>query len=200
MNLFKALLIALVLTAAAAAQTHSVTLNWVNGTQTPACTVAMTTNLYRATATGAEGTTPFKTAITAPFVDSTVTDSTTYFYQLTAVCSTDKVPESLKSVEITAVIPAGQTQGPPPAPSGFTGTVTTLGASLNWNAVPGVNAYDVFKTGPGLGRWHYVATATAPSYLDKAAKAKATTYTYFVAAFDGTSDGTPSAPVTVTNP
>jgi hypothetical protein len=197
----RTLLLVLALSVAAAAQTHQVSLSWTNVPQSPVCTVAQTTNLYRATSAGQEGSTPYKTGLTGTtFIDTAVTDATTYFYQATAVCSTDKTPESVKTSEITAVIPAAQQQGPPPAPGGFTGTVTTLGASLNWNAVPGVNSYDVFKTGPGLGRWHYVATATAPSYLDKAARAKGASYAYFVASFDGTSDGTPSIPVTVTNP
>jgi len=197
----KTLLLVFALSIAATAQTHQVSITWVVGTQTPACTVAMTTNLYRATATGAEGTTPFKTGITgASFVDATVTDGTTYFYQATTVCSTDKTPESSKTLEIAAVIPAGQIQGPPPAPGNFTGTVTTLGASLNWNAVPGVNSYDVFKTGPAQGKWHWLATATTTSYLDKAAKAKGTTYNYFVADNIGGVDSAPSLMVTVNNP
>jgi len=202
MKIFKALLIAILLTGAAAAQTHQVNLSWVNGTQSPACTVATTTNLYRATTAGGEGSTPYKTGISGiTFTDSTVTDGTTYFYQATNVCSSDTAtPESVKTSEITAVIPPAQQKGPPPAPGNFTGTVTTLGASLNWNPVPGVNSYDVFKTGPAQGRWHFLATATTPSYFDTTAKAKGGSYSYFVASFDGTSDGTPSIPVTLKRP
>lgn len=188
---------------AAFAQTHQVNLTWVAGApQTPPCTVAETNNLYRATAAGQEGATPFRTGLSGTaFVDNTVLDGLTYFYKLSAVCSTDTVtPESTLTAEVTAIIPAGRAPGPPPPPVSFSGTITTLGASLIWNAVPDVTAYDLFKTGPAQGKWHYLGTTNGTTFLDTTAKAKGATYQYFVASSDGTTDGAPSATVTLRHP
>lgn len=186
---------------AAFAQDHQVDLSWQAPTQTPTCTVPETVNLYRATAPGQEGTTPYKTLLAGTtFPDTAVTDGLTYYYQATAVCSTDTTKESTKTAEVVAVIPAAVIPGPPPPPSSLSGTVTSLGASLIWNSVPNVQAYDIFKTGPAQGRWHFVATTAGTNYLDTTAKVKGGIYQYFVASAVGANDGAPSAVVTLRHP
>jgi hypothetical protein len=65
-----------------------------------ASTGATTYNLYRSLTTGGEGTTPYKTGITATsYADTGLTDGTTYYYQVTAVNSAG---ESQKSSEVSA--------------------------------------------------------------------------------------------------
>lgn len=201
----KLLLVLAVLSCAVSgfAQTHQVNLVWVNGVPNPACTVPLTTNLYRATVSGAEGSTPFKTGIPgAIYADASVLDATTYFYQVTNMCSTDNPnTESTKTAEIKVVVTAAVIPGPPPPPTGFSGAIGTLGASLMWTPVPNVNAYDIFKTGPAQGKWHWFASVSGKtSFLDTSAKVKGGLYQYVVASSDGTTDGPLSATVSVRHP
>ena len=57
-------------------------------------------NIYRATTSGGEGSTPYRTGITTTsFTDTALTNGTTYYYQVTAVNS---VGESPKSSEVSA--------------------------------------------------------------------------------------------------
>jgi fibronectin type 3 domain-containing protein len=67
---------------------------------------AATYNVYRSTASGAEGATPFKTGLTnTTFTDTGLTNGTTYYYQVTAV---NAAGESSKSLETSAT---AQTSG-----------------------------------------------------------------------------------------
>lgn len=69
-------------------------------------------NLYRGTTPGGEGTTPTKTGLNStPFVDTGLTDGTTYYYQISAVNDSG---ESVLSAEVSA------TPAPPPAPPSST--------------------------------------------------------------------------------
>lgn len=64
-------------------------------------------NLYRATASGAEGTTPLKTGLTATAVSDTgLSDGTTYYYSVAAVNSAGVSPQSAE-VSAKPVAPAG---------------------------------------------------------------------------------------------
>jgi fibronectin type 3 domain-containing protein len=94
-----------VLVATAATPTHTVTLNW------NAVTGATTYNIYRGTATGAETLYASGVAV-ATYTDPTVTNGTTYFYEVTAVGTGG---ESAPSAEVSAQIPV-----PPSAPTGLT--------------------------------------------------------------------------------
>lgn len=186
---------------AAFSQDHQVNLSWPAPTQTPPCTVAETVNIYRATASGQEGSTPYKTLLSGTtYSDTAVTDGLTYYYQATAVCSTDTTKESTKTPEVSAVIPPAQIPGPPPPPGSLSGQITSLGASLDWPAVPNVNVYDVFKTGPAQGKWHFLGTTNGTVFSDASAKVKGASYSYFVASSDGTTDGAPSITVTLRHP
>lgn len=202
MKYLAALAVWLAIPFAAFSQTHQVDLTWVNGVPSPACAVALTTNLYRGTASGAEGSTPIKTGITiTTYGDATVLDGTTYYYQATNVCSTDSPnTESTKTAEIKVVIPAAVIPGPPPPPTGFSGSVNALGASLQWSPVNGVNIYNVYKTGPAQGKWHWLATVSNTSFLDTTARVKGGLYQYVVASSDGNTDGALSAMVSLRHP
>jgi fibronectin type 3 domain-containing protein len=78
---------------------------------------AMTYNVYRATVSGGEGTTPIATGISATtYQDAAVTSGTTYFYTVTAV---DPGGESAQSSEsqVAFVIPAATIPAPVPNPT-----------------------------------------------------------------------------------
>ena len=67
----------------AAAGNAQVSLTWT------ASAGAASYNLYRATTAGAEGTTPYKTGLTATsYTDTALTNNTTYFYKVAALNST----------------------------------------------------------------------------------------------------------------
>ena len=64
----------------------------------------LTYNLYRATASGAEGSAAYKSGLTSPtYVDTAVTAGQTYYYTMTAV---DTGGESLQSNEGCKTFPA----------------------------------------------------------------------------------------------
>lgn len=115
---------------AAATTGHSVTLTWTQGTVPTGATcpsgtgsTAITSNnVYRATATGGEGTTPYATVSPAAttYTDTGgtagLTPGTTYFYQITA---TNCGGESAHSNEASGLIPNPVA---PNAPTGVTAT------------------------------------------------------------------------------
>ena len=90
------------------AAAHSVSLTWTE-TQT-----GVTFRVYRSTTSGLFTAAPIIAGLTsASFVDLTPACGTTYFYTVTAVDASGA--ESVKSNQITAVIPVCL-QTPPPAP------------------------------------------------------------------------------------
>jgi len=79
----------------ATASNTQVTLNWT------ASTGAASYNIYRSTTSGAEGSTAYRTGITTTsFTDTGLNNSTTYYYQVSAV---NTAGESNKSSEVSAV-------------------------------------------------------------------------------------------------
>ena len=194
----RTLFVLLALSLGSFAQTHTVTFTWVNGVPSPACTGTFTTNLYRSTVAGGQ-TSPIKTGIAgATTTDATTTDGFTYFYKVSNVCTSYSTPESAKGNEVTVVIPAGSSPGSPPAPTGLSGTPTTLGAQLRWDAVPNVNAYHIYTSSPTKRQWHIETTTASASFLDKSAKTSGQTYKWFVSASSSQGESDPSLVAVVT--
>jgi hypothetical protein len=104
---------------AATAGNSLVTLSW------PAVTGATSYNLYKATASGAEGSTPFVTGLTkAGYKDTKVTDGTTYYYQVTAVGASESAPSN--EAHATPLGPPVVTVPASASPQTVTGTTTNL--------------------------------------------------------------------------
>ena len=95
-------------------------------------------NVYRATISGGEGSSPTYSGITTnSCIDSAVTPGVTYYYEVTAVGASG---ESAKSAETHFTAPT-----PPTAPTGLAvNSITPTTASFTWNAVSGINLYGVF--------------------------------------------------------
>jgi len=104
-------LVLFALSALAQSAGHSVTLNWAAST-----TTGVTYNVYRATTSGGPFSQINPSPVTAlTFVDSQVTNGTTYFY---VVRSFDGTTESVNSNQVSAVIPTA-----PAPPTNLTVTV-----------------------------------------------------------------------------
>jgi len=130
----------------ATATTGRTSLTW---TSVPGAT---SYNLYRGTAAGGEGATPYQTGLTGTaYPDAGVTNGTKYYYQITSYVAAQ-------------VGVAGQTQGTPAQESAKSSeaSCTPLAApgvsarsgngqvTLSWTAVPGASTYNVYRGGsPG---------------------------------------------------
>jgi subtilisin family serine protease len=168
-------------------------------------------NVYRATTSGGEGTTPIQSGLAADatsFDDSGLTNGTTYFYQVSAVNGSGET----KSTEVS-VTPAAAPDPPPLTVTPGNGTV-----SLNWtapadNGAP-ITSFNVYRgTTPG----GEVATPlqagldpSATSFMDNTV-VNGTTYYYEVSAVNsagetksaeesGEPTGAPGAPVLTLTP
>src|SRR5262249_47230999 len=87
----------------------------------------------RATTSGAEA--QIASAATTTYTDTTVTNGTTYFYEVSAYNS---YGQSSNSAEVSATPVA-----PPGAPTGLTATAGNAQVALTWNGVTGATSYNV---------------------------------------------------------
>ena len=98
-------------------------------------------NVYRGTAAGAEGTTPIMTGVTGKtFLDNTVTNGTTYYYEITAVTSSGETGKSNEASATPAPLPA------PAAPANLTANAGDRFNSLTWSAVSAATSYNVYRS------------------------------------------------------
>ncbi len=151
-------------------------------------------NVYRATSTGTLGT---KTKIGFPtggaYLDSAVTNGTTYYYQVTAV---NDAGESGGSSEVSATPKAPP---PPPAPTGVAASAGYSSATISWDAVSGAISYNIYwSTTAGVtpANGTKIAGATFP-YL-QTGLTNGITYYYVVTAVNANGESAPSSQVSAT--
>jgi hypothetical protein len=143
---------------------------------------AQSYNLYRGTASNAETQLASGLGGTS-YVDTAVTNGTTYYYRLTAV---NVNGESAASNEVSAKPNAAPV--PPAAPSNLTAAGGTLLVTLNWvNHATSATAIAIEGKSNANKPFVQIATVapTATSYVNTGLRKK-TTYYYRIRAVDGT--------------
>jgi fibronectin type 3 domain-containing protein len=110
------------------------------------------------------------------YVDTGLTNGTTYYYYVTAVNS---LGESPNSKQVSAI------PGPPvtiPAiPTGLQATAGDAQISLTWNASTGATQYELERATVSGGPYTQIGAPTAPNYTD-VGLSNGTTYYYVVSA------------------
>jgi len=149
---------------------QSVSLSWAADSH------ATSFNLYQATATGNEGTTPVQSAVTGTSVTvSGLQFSTNYYFTIAAVAA---IGTSAQSGEVhTMTVPA--------APTGLSATAGNAAASLTWTAVTGAASYNIYQgTSAGGENAVPVQTSLTGTTAPVSSLANGTTYYFKVAAVD----------------
>jgi len=151
----------------ATAGTGQVSLSWT------ASTGATSYNVLRSTTSGGPYT-QTGTSTTTSYVDTTVTNGTTYYYAVTAVNSAGQSGNSNQaSATPKAAVPG--------APAGLTATAGSAQVSLSWSASSGATSYNIMRATASSGPFTQIGTSTTTSYLDTAVT-NGTTYYYIVTA------------------
>jgi fibronectin type 3 domain-containing protein len=151
----------------AASGNGQVTLTWT------ASSGATSYNIYRATTSGGEGSTPIVTGVTnASYTNTGLTNGTTYFFQVTAVNSAG---ESGKSNEASATPQLTI----PSAPTNLNATAGNGQVSLTWTASSGAKSYNLYRatSSGGEGNTPLVTGLTGTSYTNTGLT-NGTTYFY----------------------
>ncbi|MGO8670243.1 MAG: fibronectin type III domain-containing protein, partial [Capsulimonadaceae bacterium] len=166
-----------------------------------ASTGATSYNVYRATTSGAEGSTPIGTATATNYTDTGLTNGVKYYYTVAAV---NAAGTSAQSGEASTTLA-------PNAPAGLTATAGNTQVGLSWISSYAATSYSIYRgtTSGGEGSTP-VGTANGLSYTDTGLT-NGTAYFYKVAAVNagGTSvlsseasatpePGAPAAPAGLT--
>jgi len=140
-----------------------------------ASSTATTYNILRGASSGAETLLTPAVASTS-YTDSSVTNGTTYFYEVTAVNSGGTSGDSNEA----SATPAA-TVTIPSAPTGLSAAAGNAQISLTWTASSGATTYNVLRGTSSGGETPLVAGVVSPSYTDTSV-INGTTYFYKVAA------------------
>jgi len=179
--------------ASAAGGTKQATISWT------AVTGASSYNLYWSTTTGVTTANGTKiSGVSSPAVHTGLSDSTTYFYVLTAVNSAG---ESAASVQLAATtLPANAP--PPSAPAAPTGVSATGGANqatVSWSAVTGATSYNVYwstTSGVTISTGTRIAGVSSP--FVQTGLAASTAYFYVVTAVNSAGESAASVQASAT--
>ena len=173
----------------AQAQNAQVTLTWTS------VTGAASYNLYRGTTPGGEGNTAYQKGIT-PFgpnpnyLDSSLANGTTYYYQVTAVNSSGEGP---KSSEASATPGAAVLAAPL-----LKGVASSTKNTLTWSPIAGATSYNLYRTsGQGAPGFLYKTGLATSSFTDPGLT-NGTAYGYYVCAVSASGQGSQSNIVLLT--
>jgi fibronectin type 3 domain-containing protein len=172
---------------AASAGNAQVTLSWA------ASTGATSYDIYRSTTSGGEGSTPYKTGLTATsFTDTGLTNGATYYYEVTAVNSAGQSGVS-SEVSATPQVPVAG------APANLTASSGNAQVILNWTASTGAASYDIFRstTSGGEGSTPFMTGVTATTFTNTGLT-NGTTYFYQVTAVNAAGQSSKSTEASAT--
>lgn len=164
-----------------------VSLSWT------AVTGAQSYNVYRSTTSGTKGTVLNSLAVTATnYTDTTVTNGTVYYYEVTAV---NAGGESGVSNQVSAI-----PQVPPPAtPINVTATSGTGQITLSWATSAGASGYNIYYSqSPGVTLTNGTKIANVSSPFVHTSLPAGATYYYVVTAVNAGGESSASAQVSGT--
>jgi fibronectin type 3 domain-containing protein len=158
-----------------------------------ASTGATSYNVKRATTSGGLYTAIATGLTSTSYVNSSLTNGTTYYYVVSAVNSAG---ESANSTQASATPQAPVTI--PAAPTGMTAVAGNAQASLAWNASTGATSYNVKRATTSGGPYTAIATGlTSTSYVNSSLT-NGTTYYYVVSAVNSAGESANSTPANAT--
>ena len=172
--------------------TKQATISW------SAVSGATSYNLYWSKTSGVTTTTGTKIAgATTPAVQTGLSDSTTYYYIVTAVNS---VGESAASIQVAATtMTPVPTPTAPAAPTGVSATGGTKQATISWSAVSGATSYNLYwstTSGVTTATGTKISAVTSP-YV-QTGLLDSTAYYYIITAVNSAGEGVASAQATAT--
>jgi fibronectin type 3 domain-containing protein len=156
---------------------------------------ATTYNVYRATASGGEGATPYRTGIASTsFADTTPVAGVPNYYQVTSV---NGAAESVKSNEASATPQTAP--APPPAPTNLQASGQVAKIALSWSASASATSYNVYRatTSGGEGATPYRTGISTTSFTDTAPVAGVPNY-YQVTGVNAAGEGAKSSEASAT--
>jgi mono/diheme cytochrome c family protein len=170
--------------------TNQTTIKWaaVNG--------ATSYNLYWSKTAGVTTATGTKIAgATSPAVLTGLTDSTAYYYIVTAVNSTG---ESVASGQVSATtLSAVPTPTVPAIPTGVSATGGANQVTVVWSAVSGATSYNLYyATTTGVTKTNSTKVTNATTPYIQSGLAAGTTYYFIVTAVNSVGEGAASSQIT----
>jgi len=152
-----------------------------------AVTGASSYNVYRSTTPGTQGT-KVGTSTTTSYVDSTVANGSTYYYQVTASSAAGEGTATAQSAGVTPAIPVTV----PAVPTGLTTNPGDAQVTLGWTAVAGASSYNVYRSASAGSQGAKIGTTSTTQYIDSSVTNGATYY-YAVTADNAVGEGTATA-------
>ncbi len=154
-----------------------------------ASTGATSYRIYRGLSPGGQNST-FTQIDTNSFVDTGLTNGTTYYYRVTAVNSAG---ESGRSSEVSATPAIGSA---PQIPTGTSATAGDRQVTVSWSASSGATSYNLYRglSSGGQATTPYRTGLTTTSFLDTGLT-NGTTYYYRVGALNAAGESARSAEV-----
>lgn len=148
---------------------------------------ASTYNVHRSTVSGGPYSTIATTITPTNYLDTTVTNGTTYFYVVSGQNAAGEGPDSNQA---SATPQAPQL---PPAPTGVSAVSNRRQRiTVSWTAVAGATSYRVKRSTTSGGPYTVVGSPTGTSFTNTGLTS-GTTYYYVVSAVNGVGEGPNSA-------
>jgi len=173
--------------ATATAGNGYVALSWT------ASAAATTYAVYRATSNSGPFTSPIEGGLTTTSCnDTTVSNGTTYYYQVSAW---NAIRQHADSIVVSAT-PSGSIA--PAAPTGLTATAGNASVALSWNPSIGAASYNVKRSTTSGGPYTTIVTGVTNTSYANTSLTNGTAYYYVVSAVNTVGEGTNSAQASAT--